>query len=46
MARVSYSKVTHVATELLASMERDYPWNLEIFNNRDEAFSWLVSKQG
>lgn len=45
MAVVAYSQITKITTETLASFPRDVQWNLEIFSNRDEALSWLISQQ-
>lgn len=45
MAVVAYNKVTEIVTETLASYPRDVQWNLEIFTNRDEALSWLLTQQ-
>ena len=45
MAVVAYNQVTKITTETLALFPRDVQWNLEIFSNRDDALSWLISQQ-
>jgi hypothetical protein len=45
MAVVAYNRVTRITTETLASFPRDVKWNLQIFSNREDAFTWLLSQQ-
>ncbi len=46
MAVVSYSSSTKHATLALADgINRDIPWNLEIFNDKDSALHWIESQQ-
>ena len=45
MAVITYNRVTEISTQTLASFPRDVKWNIRIFSNRDEGFSWLVSEQ-
>lgn len=45
MAVVAYKRITEISTKSLASFPRNVEWNLEIFSNRDDAFSWLVLEQ-
>ncbi|MBT8128968.1 MAG: hypothetical protein KJP10_03175 [Gammaproteobacteria bacterium] len=45
MGVVAYNRVTRITTETLASFPRDVKWNLEIFSNRDDALSWLMTQQ-
>ena len=45
MAVVVYNRATKVATEYLASVPREVPWNLKIFIDRGIAYDWLVSVQ-
>ncbi|MGB5277372.1 MAG: hypothetical protein WBO73_06615 [Gammaproteobacteria bacterium] len=45
MAVVAYSRTTRITTEMLASYPRKIKWNLKIFQNRDEALSWLLAEQ-
>lgn len=45
MAVVAYNPVTEITTEILASYPRNVKWNLRIFSNRDDALTWLLSKQ-
>lgn len=42
MAVVSYKHSTTVTTEVLKDFPRDVEWNLKIFNNRDDALSWII----
>lgn len=42
MAVVVYSRISEMATENLASNTlREEKWNIQIFNQRDEALHWL-----
>jgi len=45
MAVVAYSRTTRITTEMLASYPRKIKWTLKIFQNRDEALSWLLAEQ-
>ena len=45
MAVVAYNRVTRITTETLASFPRDVKWKLEIFSNRDDALSWVMTQQ-
>jgi hypothetical protein len=45
MAVVAYSRTTKITTEMLASYPRKRKWHIKIFQNRDEALSWLLSEQ-
>ena len=45
MAVVAYTRITELTTDALASQPRKVEWNLKIFNNRDEALTWLKYNQ-
>lgn len=45
MAVVSYRYSTEVTTRHLAAIPREVEWNLQIFDNPDSAYWWLVSQQ-
>lgn len=45
MAIVAYNKMTETSTKNLASMPRDTPWKIKIFNERKIALSWLQGEQ-
>jgi len=45
MAVVSYHRSTTIATEALVIYPRTVEWNLKVFSNRDDALTWVVSKQ-
>ena len=42
---VSYNRITDISTEALASVSREVEWNMKVFSNREDAFSWLLSEQ-
>lgn len=41
MAVVVYNKLSEITTQNLSEYPRERSWNLNIFNNRDEALAWL-----
>ncbi len=41
MAVVSYSNISEQATKTLKKIPRKTEWNLQIFDNREDALSWL-----
>lgn len=45
MAVVSYTRISTISTESLASVPRSTEWNLRIFTDRGEALVWLRAKQ-
>jgi len=45
MAVVSYTRISTISTESLASVPRATEWNLRIFTDRGEALVWLRAKQ-
>ena len=45
MAVVIYNHKAEVSTKSLASLSRDFEWNMKIFSGRGDALAWLVSEQ-
>ncbi len=45
MAVIVYSDISKVSTHSLASFPRDTQWNIQIFQDRDAAMSWLELQQ-
>lgn len=45
MATVVYSEASFETTELLLSLPRERPWNLQIFTDRDAALMWLKKQR-
>jgi len=45
MAVVAYSHAAKVSTQDLVQRPRTKPWNLEVFDNREEALAWLKLNQ-
>lgn len=41
MAVVVYSSLSKITTQSLSEYPREKDWNVNIFNNRDDALSWL-----
>jgi len=41
IAAVIYTKISEISTRNLASLPREIPWQLEIFNDRASALNWL-----
>lgn len=45
MAVIVYNDISKLSTDNLASFPRDTQWNLQIFNDRFAAISWLELEQ-
>jgi len=45
VAFVVYSNISKMVTQVMLSMPRDADWAYSIFDNRDEALSWLESQR-
>jgi len=41
IAIVTYTKISEISTRNLASLPREIPWRLEMFNDRELALNWL-----
>ena len=46
MAVIAYIRTCEISTEYLKStVPRKLDWNLQVFNNREEALNWLILQQ-
>ncbi len=43
MAVVIYNSSSKMATNILIQLNKTHDWNIELFNNREEAMDWLSS---
>lgn len=44
IAVVTYTRIAEVATKILTKLPREKKWNLEMFQNREEALTWLENE--